>query len=103
MKKNEPYESVNAVSERPTIKKVEESPFAGEVSHVARLSDQGEVRLRQALRSAKGVWDNSALAARVLIALIISLCVVACRHTQLRRYSERGERDCRDGGFAEVL
>jgi hypothetical protein len=50
---------------------------AGEVSHVARLSDQGELRLRQALRSAKGVWDNSALAARALIALTITLCVVA--------------------------
>ena len=50
---------------------------AGEVSHVAGLLDRGEVRLREALRRAKGVWGKSAPAARVLIALTISLCVVA--------------------------
>jgi uncharacterized protein (TIGR02611 family) len=50
---------------------------AGEVSHVAGLLDRGEVRLREALRRAKGVWGKSAPAVRVLIALMISLCVVA--------------------------
>ena len=50
---------------------------AGEVSHVAGLLDRGEVRLREALRRAKGVWGKSAPAVRVLIALTISLCVVA--------------------------
>jgi hypothetical protein len=50
---------------------------AGEVLHVARLLDRGEVKLREALRRTKAVWDTSALAVRVLIALTISLCVVA--------------------------
>jgi len=50
---------------------------SGEVSHVARLLDRGEVRLREALRSARGVWDKRAPAVRALIALTISLCVVA--------------------------
>jgi uncharacterized protein (TIGR02611 family) len=49
---------------------------AGEVSHVARLLDRGEVRLREALQRTKGVWDKSAPAVRALIALTISLCVV---------------------------
>jgi len=50
---------------------------AGEVAHVARLLDRGEVKLREALRPVKGVWGKSAPAVRVLIALMISLCVVA--------------------------
>ena len=50
---------------------------AGEVLYVARLLDRGEVRLREALQRTKGVWDKSAPAVRVLIALTISLSVVA--------------------------
>ncbi len=50
---------------------------AGEVLHVARLLDRGEVKLREALQRTKGVWDESAPAVRVLIALTISLCVVS--------------------------
>jgi hypothetical protein len=50
---------------------------AGEVSHVARLLDRGEVRLRETLQRTKNVWDKSAApAVRALIALTISLCVV---------------------------
>jgi hypothetical protein len=50
---------------------------AGEVLHVARLLDQGEVNLRKALQRTKGMWDKSIPAVRVLIALMLSLCVVA--------------------------
>jgi hypothetical protein len=50
---------------------------AGEVWHVARLLDRGEVRLRKALQRTKDVWDTSARAVRVLIALTISLGVMA--------------------------
>ena len=50
---------------------------AGEVLHVARLLDRGEVRLREALQHTKGVWDKSAPAVRVLIALTITLSMVA--------------------------
>ena len=50
---------------------------AGEVWHVARLLDRGEVKLRKALQHTKGVWDTSAPALRVLIALTISLGVIA--------------------------
>ncbi len=50
---------------------------AGEVLQVARLLDRAEVVLKEALRGAKGVWGKSAPAVRVLIALTISLCVVA--------------------------
>jgi hypothetical protein len=50
---------------------------SGEVAHVARFLDRGEVRVREALQRTKGVWDKSAPAVRVLIALTISLCVVA--------------------------
>ena len=50
---------------------------AGEVLHVARLLDRAEVKLREALRHAKGVWGKSAPAVKVLAALTISLCVVA--------------------------
>jgi hypothetical protein len=50
---------------------------SGEVVHVARFLDRGEVRVREALQRTKGVWDKSAPAVRVLIALTISLCVVA--------------------------
>ena len=50
---------------------------ASEVLHVARLLDRGEVKLREALQRTRGVWDNSAPAVRVLIALTISFCVVA--------------------------
>ena len=50
---------------------------AGEVWHVARFLDQGEVKLRKALQRTKGVWNTSAPAVRVLIALTISLGVMA--------------------------
>jgi hypothetical protein len=50
---------------------------AGEILHVARLLDQAEVKLREALRRAKGVWGKSAPTGRTLIALTISLGVVA--------------------------
>jgi hypothetical protein len=50
---------------------------AGEVWHVARLLDRGEVKLRRALQRTKGVWDTSAPALRVLITLTIFLGVVA--------------------------
>jgi hypothetical protein len=50
---------------------------AGEVSYVARLLDRGEVKLREVLQRTKGVWNESAAAVRVLIALTISLGVVA--------------------------
>jgi Putative transmembrane protein (PGPGW) len=49
---------------------------AGEVWHVARLLDRGEVKLREMLQRTKGVWDTSAPALRVLIALTISLCIM---------------------------
>jgi hypothetical protein len=51
--------------------------IAGEVLHVARFLDRAEVRLRKALRHAKGMWDKLALTGRVMITLIISLGVVA--------------------------
>lgn len=50
---------------------------AGEVLHVARLLDQTEVKLREVLRQARGVWGKSAPAVRVLVALTISLGAVA--------------------------
>ncbi len=50
---------------------------AGEVLHVARLLDRGEVKLRKALQRTKGMWDKSIPAVRVLIALTIFLMVVA--------------------------
>jgi hypothetical protein len=50
---------------------------AGEVWHVARLLDRGEVELRRGLQRTKGAWDTSAPALRVLIALTISLGVMA--------------------------
>ena len=51
--------------------------IAGEVLHVARFLDRAEVRLRAALRNAKGMWDKLALKGRVLVTLMISLGVVA--------------------------
>jgi len=50
---------------------------AGEVLQVARLLDRAEVILKEALRGARGVWGKSASAVRVLIALTISVCIVA--------------------------
>ena len=50
---------------------------AGEVMHVARLLDRGEVKLREALQRTRRVWEKSALAVRALIALTISFCIVA--------------------------
>ena len=50
---------------------------AGEVWHVARILDRSEVKLRRALQHTKGVWDTSAPALRVLIALMISLGMIA--------------------------
>jgi uncharacterized protein (TIGR02611 family) len=51
--------------------------IAGEVLHVARLLDRGEVKLREALQRTRGVWAKSAFGVRVLIALATSLCAVA--------------------------
>ena len=51
--------------------------IAGEVLQVARILDLAEVRLRGALRLAKGMWDKLALRGRVLVTLMISLGVVA--------------------------
>ena len=50
---------------------------AGEVWHVARLLDRSEVKLRQALQRTKAVWDTSAPSVKMLIALTISLCIMA--------------------------
>jgi hypothetical protein len=50
---------------------------ASEVLLVARLLDQGEEKLRDALRRAKAVGAKSAPVVRMLIALTISLGVVA--------------------------
>ena len=50
---------------------------AGEVAHVAHLLDRAEVRLREALRSPRGVWGKPAPAVRALVALTIALCSVA--------------------------
>src|SRR3712207_2271421 len=50
---------------------------AGEVFQVARLLDRVEVMLKGVLGGAKGVWGKSAPWVRVLIALTISVCVVA--------------------------
>jgi hypothetical protein len=50
---------------------------AGEVWHVARLLDRSEVKLRRALQRTKGVWETSAPALRVLIALTITLGMIA--------------------------
>jgi uncharacterized protein (TIGR02611 family) len=63
------------------------SIVAGEVLHVARVLDRGEVKLREALQRTKGVWDKSAPAVRVLIALTISLCVVASVYGALHLFS----------------
>ena len=51
--------------------------IAGEVLHVALLLDRTEVKLREALRHAKAMWDKQALKGRVLVTLLISLGVVA--------------------------
>ena len=51
--------------------------IAGEVLHVARFLDRTELRLRGALRHAKGMWDELALRGRVLVTLMTSLGVVA--------------------------
>jgi hypothetical protein len=50
---------------------------AGEVLQVAQLLDRSEVILKEVLLRAKGVWGESAPAARMLIALTISVSVVA--------------------------
>lgn len=50
--------------------------IAGEVLHVARFLDRAEVRLRGALRHAKGMWDNLAPTGRVMIILMITLGVL---------------------------
>ena len=50
---------------------------AGEVLQVAYLLDRSELLLKEGLRGAKGVWRKLAPAARVLIALTISVIVVA--------------------------
>jgi hypothetical protein len=50
--------------------------MAGEVFHVALLLDRTEVKLREALRHAKAMWDKLALMGRVLVTLMISLGVV---------------------------
>ena len=50
---------------------------SGEILYVARLLDRTEVKLRESLRRAKGVWGKSALTGRTLIALTISSGVAA--------------------------
>ena len=50
--------------------------IAGEVLHVARFLDQAEVKLRKALRHAKGMCDNLALTGRVMMTLMITLGVL---------------------------
>jgi hypothetical protein len=60
---------------------------AGEVLFVARLLDRGEVKLREALQRIKGVWNESAAAVRVLVALTISLCIVASIYGAHQVYS----------------
>jgi Putative transmembrane protein (PGPGW) len=50
---------------------------AGEVAYVAHSLDRGEVRLREALRSPRGVWGKPVPAVRALVALTIVLCSVA--------------------------
>jgi hypothetical protein len=50
--------------------------IAGEVLHVACFLDRAEVRLRGALRLAKGMWDNLALTGWVMITLVITLGVL---------------------------
>jgi hypothetical protein len=60
---------------------------AGEVLHVARLLDRGEVRLREALQGTKGLWDKSASTVRVLIVLTIALCVVTPVYGALHLFS----------------
>jgi hypothetical protein len=57
---------------------------ASEVLHVARLLDRTEVKLREALRLAKDMWDKLALKARVLVTLMISLGVVASAYGAYR-------------------
>lgn len=63
------------------------SMVAGEVARVAHLLDRGELRLREALRSAKGVWGKPAPAVRSLIALTISLCSAASVYGTYRVFS----------------
>ena len=50
---------------------------AGEVAYVAHSLDRAEVRLREALRSPRGVWGKPVPAVRALIVLTIALCSVA--------------------------
>ncbi len=51
---------------------------AGEVAYVAHSLDRAEVRLREALRSPRGVlWGKPAPAVRALVALTIALCSAA--------------------------
>jgi hypothetical protein len=51
--------------------------IAGEVFHVALLLDRTEVKIREALRHTKAMWDKLALKGRVLVTLLISLGVAA--------------------------
>ena len=60
---------------------------AGDVAHVAHLLDRAEVRLREALRSPRGVWGKPAPAVRALIALTITLCSVASVYGTYRVFS----------------
>jgi hypothetical protein len=50
---------------------------ASEVLYVARLLDRTEVKLREFLRRAKGVWGKSALTGRIVLTLTISSGVAA--------------------------
>ena len=43
--------------------------IAGEVLYVALLLDRTEIKLREALRHAKAMWDKLALKGRVLVTL----------------------------------
>ena len=60
---------------------------AGEVLHLARLLDRCEVKLRELLQGAKGRWDKSAPAVRMLVTLTISFCVVASVYGAYQAFS----------------
>ena len=60
---------------------------AGEVAYVAHSLDRAEVRLREALRSLRGVWGKPVPAVRALIALTIALCSVASVYGSYHMFS----------------
>jgi hypothetical protein len=60
---------------------------ASEVAHVAHLLDRAEVGLREALRSATGVWGTPAPAVRAVIVLTFTVCSVASVYGTYRVFS----------------